>query len=96
MFGESMTEAGIEMILERARELHQAVRPRVISDDGLEFIAKDFKEFIRVPGMTHVSTSPVARTVRSATSRRRICSPSVSRRSTPTGIGGWRRRDNHG
>ncbi len=24
----------------------------------MEFIAKDFKEFIRIPGMTHVRTSP--------------------------------------
>ena len=59
MFGESMTEVDIEIILERAKELHQAVRPRVISDDGPQFIAKDFKEFIRVSGVTHVSTSPV-------------------------------------
>ena len=33
-------------------------RPRIISDDGPQFIAKDFKEFIRVSGMTHVRTSP--------------------------------------
>jgi hypothetical protein len=33
-------------------------RPRVISDRGPQFIAKDFKEFIRVSGMTHVKTSP--------------------------------------
>ena len=26
-------------------------------DDGPQFIAKDFKEFIRVSGMTHVRTS---------------------------------------
>jgi transposase InsO family protein len=34
------------------------VRPRVISDNGPQFIAKDFKEFIRVSGTTHVRTSP--------------------------------------
>jgi putative transposase len=34
------------------------VRPRVISDNGPQFIAKDFKEFIRISGMTHVRTSP--------------------------------------
>src|SRR5216683_2145871 len=35
-------------------------------------------------------------TVRSATSRRRRCSPGVRRRSTPTGIGSWRRGGNNG
>jgi len=53
-----MTEAEIEIILERAKELHPGTRPRIISDDGPQFIAKDFKEFIRVSGMTHVGTSP--------------------------------------
>jgi putative transposase len=55
---ESMTEADIEIILERAKERYPGVRPRVISDNGPQFIAKDFKEFIRVSGMTHVRTSP--------------------------------------
>ena len=32
--------------------------PRIISDNGPQFIAKDFKEFIRICGMTHVRTSP--------------------------------------
>src|SRR5262249_46974897 len=42
---ESMTEADIEIILERAKELHPEARPRIISDNGPQFIAKDFKEF---------------------------------------------------
>jgi putative transposase len=54
---ESMTEADIEVILERAKELHPEARPRIIPDNGPQFIAKDFKEFIRVSGMTHVRTS---------------------------------------
>jgi transposase InsO family protein len=32
--------------------------PRLISDNGPQFVAKDFKEFIRVAGMSHVRTSP--------------------------------------
>ena len=55
---ESMTEADIEIILQRAKELHPEARPRIISDNGPQFIAKDFKEFIRISGMTHVRTSP--------------------------------------
>ena len=33
-------------------------RKSLISDNGPQFIAKDFKEFIRICGMTHVRTSP--------------------------------------
>jgi len=55
---ESMKEADIEMILERAKEKYPAARPRIISDNGPQFIARDFKEFIRISGMTHVRTSP--------------------------------------
>ena len=56
--GESMTEAQIEIILERAKEKFPAARPRIISDNGPQFIANDFKDFIRISGMTHVRTSP--------------------------------------
>jgi putative transposase len=54
----TMTEAEIEQIIQRAREKFPGVTPRVISDNGPQFIAKDFKEFIRLCGMTHVKTSP--------------------------------------
>ena len=55
---ESMTEADVEIILERAKEKYPEAKPRIISDNGPQFIARDFKEFIRVSGMTHVRTSP--------------------------------------
>jgi transposase InsO family protein len=55
---ESMREADIEIILERAKEKYPEARPRIISDNGPQFIARDFKEFIRISGMTHVRTSP--------------------------------------
>jgi hypothetical protein len=48
----------VETILQRAREQFPDAHPRIISDNGPQFIAKDFKEFIRVAGMTHVRTSP--------------------------------------
>jgi transposase InsO family protein len=54
----AMTEADIEQIIQRARERFPDVKPRIISDNGPQFIAKDFKEFIRLCGMTHVKTSP--------------------------------------
>ena len=44
--------------LERAKEKYPEAKPRIISDNGPQFIARDFKEFIRISGMTHVRTSP--------------------------------------
>jgi putative transposase len=55
---ETMTEADVEQIIQRAREKFPGVRPRIISDNGPQFIAHDFKEFIRLCGMTHARTSP--------------------------------------
>lgn len=53
-----MTEADVECILQQAREKYPDAKPRIISDNGPQFVARDFKEFIRVSGMTHVRTSP--------------------------------------
>ena len=54
----SMTEAEVEIMVQRAREQFPQAFPRIISDNGPQFIARDFKEFIRLCGMTHVRTSP--------------------------------------
>jgi transposase InsO family protein len=54
----SMTEQDELTILQRAREKFPNETPRIISDNGSQFLAKDFKEFIRICGMTHVRTSP--------------------------------------
>ena len=51
---ESMTEADVETIIQRARERFPDERPRIISDNGPQFIAKDFQEFIRICGMTNM------------------------------------------
>ena len=55
---ESMREDDIEIVLERAREKFPDAHPRMITDNGPQFIARDFQEFIRLCGMTHVRTSP--------------------------------------
>lgn len=55
---ETMKEFDIEVVIAKAIEKHPGVKPRIISDNGPQFIAKDFKEFIRVYGLTHVRTSP--------------------------------------
>lgn len=55
---EAMRETDVECVLQRACEKFPNARPRIISDNGPQFVARDFKEFIRVSGMTHVRTSP--------------------------------------
>src|SRR5882672_2534448 len=56
--GNRSGKSDIEIILERAKEKYPEAKPRIISDNGPQFIARDFKEFIRISGMTHVRTSP--------------------------------------
>ncbi len=54
----SMTEQDELVVLQRAKEKYPNETPRIITDNGSQFLAKDFKEFIRLCGMTHVRTSP--------------------------------------
>jgi putative transposase len=54
----SMTEQDVETIVQRARERFPGERPRIISDNGPQFVAWEFKQFIRICGMAHVRTSP--------------------------------------
>ena len=54
----TMQEADAEIVLQRGREAFPAARPRIISDRGSQFVAKDFKEFIRFWQTTHVLCSP--------------------------------------
>ena len=56
--GESMTSADVEIILQEAVEKYPDAKPRIISDNGPQFISRDFKEMVRISGMTHVRTSP--------------------------------------
>ena len=53
-----MTTKEVEIIVQRAREKFPGENPRLISDNGPQFIAKEFKEFIRICGMKHIRISP--------------------------------------
>lgn len=55
---EQITELDLEIILLKAKELFPKASPRIISDNGPQFIARDFKEFINLMEMSHVRTSP--------------------------------------
>jgi putative transposase len=54
----SMTSGDVQLVVQRAREMFPGTSPRVISDNGPQFVARDFKVFIRETQMTHVRTSP--------------------------------------
>jgi len=53
-----MKELDVELVIAKATETHPGVAPRIITDKSPQFIAKDFKEFVRQYGLTHVRTSP--------------------------------------
>lgn len=55
---ESMKEREVELVIQKGKEKFPDARPRLISDNGPQFIARDFKQFVRVSGMDHVRTSP--------------------------------------
>jgi putative transposase len=55
---ERMTELEVGTILQRAHEQFPEARPRIISDNGPQFIAWEFKQFIHLCWMSHVRTSP--------------------------------------
>jgi putative transposase len=54
----TMLEWDTEIVVQRALEKFPGVHPRIITDNGPQFIARDFKQFIRLMGLTHVRTSP--------------------------------------
>jgi putative transposase len=53
-----MTAADVEIVIQRAREKFPQVKPRIISDNGPQFIAREFNHYIRLCQMQHVRTSP--------------------------------------
>ena len=55
---ETMKEFDTEVVVQRALEKYPGEYPRIITDNGPQFVARDFKEFIRLMGLTHVRTSP--------------------------------------
>lgn len=55
---EQMTETDVEIIVQRAREKYPGHHTRIISDNGPQFIARDFKSFVREVGLDHVRTAP--------------------------------------
>nr|AXS01257.1 Transposase [uncultured bacterium] len=55
---ESMEGLWAEIIVARAKELYPEARPRIITDNGSQFISKDFRELTSLLEIEHTFTSP--------------------------------------
>lgn len=53
----TMNEYDIELTIQKAKDKYPLAKPRVISDNGSQFISKEFKLFIKGAEFTHVRTS---------------------------------------
>ncbi len=53
----NMQEYDVQFTLQKALEKFPGVRPRIISDNGTQFVSKDFSEYLRSAGLTHIKTS---------------------------------------
>jgi len=53
----NMTEYDVQITVQRAKEKYPDERPRIISDNGGQFISKDFQQFIKFLELTHIKTS---------------------------------------
>jgi len=52
-----MQEFDIEITIQRALEKYPGYKPRIISDNGPQFISKDFAEYLKFVGLQHIRTS---------------------------------------
>ena len=53
----TMNEYDVQYTVQKAKEKYPSARPRIISDNGSQFISKEFKQFIKDVEFTHVITS---------------------------------------
>lgn len=53
----NMQEYDIEITIQRALEKYPSVKPRLITDNGSQFISKDFAEYLKFVGLQHIRTS---------------------------------------
>ncbi len=53
----NMTEYDVQLTIQKAREKYPDKMPSIISDNGGQFISKDFREFIKFLELTHIRTS---------------------------------------
>lgn len=52
-----MQESDVQITIQKAIEKYPGEKPRLISDNGSQFISRDFHEYMRLVGLQHVRTS---------------------------------------
>lgn len=55
---EAQKEVDVDIVIRQALQKFPGDEPRIISDNGSQFTARDFKHFVRFFGITQVRTSP--------------------------------------
>jgi len=60
----TMTSGDAQIVLQRAREAYPEARPRLISDNGKQFVGREFTSLLKTCGFSQVSCSKQSRTKR--------------------------------
>jgi putative transposase len=55
---ETMKEEDVEIVLQRALEKYLGKKPKLITDNGSQYISKDFQMYLKEVGLQHIRTSP--------------------------------------
>ncbi len=53
----NMQEYDVQIAVQRALEKYPFVKPRLITDNGSQYISKDFAEYLKFVGLQHIRTS---------------------------------------
>ena len=54
---QNMQEYDVQLTIQKALEKYPAYKPRIISDNGSQFICKDFAQYMKFAGLQHIRTS---------------------------------------
>lgn len=54
----NMTEFDIEIVLQKAIEKYPNHKPKLITDNGSQYLSKDFQLYLKEVGLKHIKTSP--------------------------------------
>ncbi len=54
----TMNEYDVEIVIQRALEKFPEYRPKIITDNGGQYVSIDFKQFIKLSNLQHIRTSP--------------------------------------
>lgn len=53
----NMAGYDVQLTIQKAKEKYPSTRPRIITDNGAQYISKEFKTFIKNIEVTHIKTS---------------------------------------